>query len=127
MEKTDHFAHVVIAARNIVQLIRDTSLISVDLLVNPNFGSVIYLAGSILITEWRSTKDMNLKDDIDMIYLLFDRYQEQFPRLGMKYKGSLDIDLQRPLEVVSKLREEGFRGLWDSTILSCTRLGLPWC
>jgi hypothetical protein len=105
------FTLAVVAARNIAQIIKDASRISIDLLLSAHIGSSLYVAACVLVIQWRLTGDDSLKEEIDLSRLVFERMNEVFTFLGMKFKFALEHDLKRSQDDVTSLRERGFRGL----------------
>ncbi len=105
------FALAIAAARNIAQIVKDTSRFSIDVLMSAHVGSAIYVAACLLVVEWRTTDDESLKDDIDLFALVFERMSERFDFLGLKYKLALGHDLQKDKSSILRLRDGGFSGL----------------
>ncbi|KAF2013530.1 hypothetical protein BU24DRAFT_424533 [Aaosphaeria arxii CBS 175.79] len=116
---TDQFARALLAAKNIVKTIKDASKISMDLVVSPHLGSTLYLAACVYIIQWRMTGDESLKDDIDLLDVVFDRYNETFVFTGHKFKIALEHDVQRSVEDIEKLKAAGLRGL----LADCSKWG----
>jgi hypothetical protein len=117
---SDHasqFTLAVIAARNTAQMVKDASRISIDLLLSAHIGSSLYVAACVLIIQWRLTGEDSLKDAIDLLGLVFERMDEVFGFLGLKFKLALEHDLKRSEEDLQSLRERGFRGL----LADCTK------
>ncbi|OCL14386.1 hypothetical protein AOQ84DRAFT_384756 [Glonium stellatum] len=110
-EENMHFAQCVAAARNTIQFIKDMSRISLDPLFNPLIGPDYYLLSCVLVIEWRQTGDDNVKSEIDMLDLFFDRLYEVYPFLGKKFKVGLRYDLQRDKDGLREMRKMGARGL----------------
>ncbi|KAF2187702.1 hypothetical protein K469DRAFT_685583 [Zopfia rhizophila CBS 207.26] len=110
-EANDHFAHAVIAAKNIVKVVKDASHASIDSVLSAHLGSSFYLASTVLVIRWRQTGDPTLKEDIDILDLVFDRFNEVYSFLGLKFKLALQHDLARSPESIAKLWRLGFRGL----------------
>tara|TARA_R110002003_G_scaffold589_14_gene20662 strand:- start:720 stop:2279 length:1560 start_codon:yes stop_codon:yes gene_type:complete len=105
------------AARNIAQIIRDTSRISSELILSAHIGSSLYVAACILVIEWRMTGDDALREEIQLFELVFDRMNEVFIFLGMKFKFALEHDLRKSKEELQQLRDCGLRGL----LADCTK------
>ncbi|KAF2464078.1 uncharacterized protein BDR25DRAFT_243335 [Lindgomyces ingoldianus] len=110
-ETNAHFLQVVIAARNTANVVKDTSRINIDLLLNPHIVALYYLAACVLLVQWRLTGDEALKSEMDLLRLVFERCQEVFAFLGLKFKLSLQRDLEKDLEGIKEMRMMGFRGL----------------
>jgi hypothetical protein len=105
------FMLAVTAARKIVQAVKDASRISIELLMSPQIVPSLYVAACILLIEWRTTGDQSYKDDVDLLALIFDRMNEVFVFLGLKFKLALEHDLKRSIGSVADLRQRGLRGL----------------
>ncbi|KAF2653338.1 hypothetical protein K491DRAFT_603079 [Lophiostoma macrostomum CBS 122681] len=110
-EAHQQFMRAVAAARNAAQMVKDTSLISTDLLLSAHLGSSLYISACVLVIQWKLCGDESLKADIDLFCLVFERFREKYAKLGHKFKSALDYDLKRSTESISDLRERGFRGL----------------
>lgn len=113
----DHFLHAITAARNIAQIVKDASRISINLLLSPHLASALYLAACIHIIQWRTTDDPNAKHGVDLFKLVFDRMDETFIFLGLKFKIALEHDFERSGQSLEELRERGVRGL----LADCTK------
>lgn len=100
-----------IAARNVAQIIKDVSRISVDLLISAHIGSSLYISVCVLVIQWRLSGDESLKDDIELFRLVFERMDEEFVFLGLKYKSTLEHDMKKSQEELRDLQEWGFKGL----------------
>jgi hypothetical protein len=107
----EQFTRAAVAARNIARLVKDASRISIDLLHNAHIASHLFIASSVLVIHWRMTGDESVKPDIEIFELVFERFQEVFALLGLKFRLALQHDLERSRESVVELRERGFRGL----------------
>jgi hypothetical protein len=118
-EAASQFTVAVVAARNIAQIVKDASRISIDLLLSAHIGSSLYVAACVLIIQWRLTGDSSFKEDIDLIALIFERMNEVFSFLGLKFKIALEHDLQKSVEDLESLRKRGFRGM----LADCTKWG----
>ncbi|KAF1946328.1 hypothetical protein EJ02DRAFT_249808 [Clathrospora elynae] len=105
------FTLAVIAARNTAQIVKDASRISTELLLSAHIGSSLYVAACVLVIQWRLTGDESLKEDIELFGLVFERMDEVFSFLGLKFKFALEHDLKRSEGDLMSLRERGFRGL----------------
>jgi hypothetical protein len=111
-ETQEQFAHAVIAAKNTVQIVKDASRISIDLLLSAHIGSSLYIAACILHIHWRLSGDESLKEDIDLCSMLFDRLTEVYYFLGLKYKLAWEYNLKNASEErMLTLKENGFRGI----------------
>ncbi|KAJ5026411.1 fungal-specific transcription factor domain-containing protein [Bipolaris maydis] len=105
------FSLAVIAARNVAQIVKDASRISVDLLLSPYIGSSLYVSACVLVIQWRQTSDQSVKDEIDLITLVFERMHEDESFLGRKLKSALENDMKKSDEELRDLQKRGFRGL----------------
>jgi len=102
----------VAAARHTAQIVRDASRVSIELLITPHIASSLYIAALLLVIEWRTTGNAKLKEEIDLIALVFDRMNEAFTYLGLKFKYALEHDLEKSRgKMLEELRELGLRGL----------------
>ncbi|ORY19446.1 fungal-specific transcription factor domain-domain-containing protein [Clohesyomyces aquaticus] len=110
-DENTRFLRVVAAAKNIALLVKDVSRMDIDLLLNPHIGGLLYFATSVLLIHWRQTGDPTLRVDIDVLTLVFERLNEQYWFLGLKYKLALEYDLQRNTESIAHLKRRGLRGL----------------
>lgn len=107
------------AAQNTAQIVKDTTRFSTDLLMSAHIGSSLYMAACVLVIHWRTSGDDRVKEDIDIFALLFERMNESFVFLGLKFKLALEYDLRRSAEDILRLRERGFRGL----LSNCSNCG----
>jgi hypothetical protein len=111
-ETQEQFAHAVIAAKNIIQIVKDASRISINLLLSAHIGSSLYVAACVLHIHWRLSGDESLKADIDLWSMLFDRFTEAYHFLGLKYKLAWEYNLKNASEErMRTLQEKGFRGI----------------
>jgi hypothetical protein len=108
---SSQFLLAVIAARNTAQVVKDASRISIDLLMSSHIASSLYVAACVLVIQWRITGDATMKDDVDVFKLIFDRMNETFVYLGMKFKFALEHDLNRTRENLEEKRDRGIQGL----------------
>lgn len=119
-----------IAARNVAQVIKDVSRISADLLLSAHIGSSLYIAACVLVIQWRLSGDESLKDDIGLFTLVFERMDEEFIFLGLKFKAALEHDMKKSQKELLDLQEWGFKGLladckkWDYARLEAEQRGL---
>ncbi|KAB2573390.1 F-actin capping protein beta subunit [Lasiodiplodia theobromae] len=105
------FEYCLAAARAIVQLVKDASRIATDTLANPHISPALYLASRILLIQWHRDKDPQLRDDIDLILLAFDRIADAFPVLAQKFTTRINSDVLLDAESIRALRAAGARGL----------------
>ena len=110
-ETQEQLFRALMAAKSIVQIVKDTSRISIDLLLSANFGSSLYIAACILVMQWRVSGDESLKADIDLLTYVFDRLKEVYPFVGLKYTLALEYMTNVSEDKMLILREHGFRGL----------------
>jgi hypothetical protein len=115
----DGFAHCTAAARNIIQLVKDASRISIELLLNPHIAPMLYLAGRILILEWTNTRDESIRSDIDILLLVFDRLSETFAALGKKFRRGVLHDLDLDPVTAWKIKAAGSKGLMTEASQWC--------
>jgi hypothetical protein len=108
---SSQFLLAVAAARNTAQLVKDASRISIDLLMSAHIASSLYIAACVLVIQWRITGEATLKDDVDVFKLIFDRMNENFVYLGLKFKFALEHDMQRSRENLLEKRDRGIQGL----------------
>jgi hypothetical protein len=117
-ETQEQFFRALIASKSIVQIVKDTSRISIDLLLNAHVGSSLYIATCILAIQWRLAGDESLKADIDLFTYVFDRFHEVYYFLGLKFKLALEYQLKNASEEqMLILKERGFKGL----LADCSR------
>ncbi|KAH8732982.1 fungal-specific transcription factor domain-containing protein [Phaeosphaeriaceae sp. PMI808] len=107
---SSHFVLAVTAARNMAQTIKDTSRISMDSLLSAHIGSCLYAAACVLIIQWRLTSDSRLREDLSLFELVFERMNDVFVFLGLKFKVALEYDLGRSRENLEDLKIRGFQG-----------------
>jgi hypothetical protein len=111
VDASTRFMLAVIAARNTAQIVKDASRFSMDLLLSAHIGSSLYAAACILVIQWRLTNDSKLKDELDLLELVFERMDEVFLFLGLKFKLALAHDMKRSIENLEELRTRGMQGL----------------
>jgi hypothetical protein len=116
-DSSSQYMLAVTAARNIAQIIRDVSRVSVEPLLSPHIGSALYVASAVLIIQWRLTGDPSLKDAVDLFHLVFERMNDVYVFLGMKFKIALEHDLKRSQESLNDLQNRGVHSL----LADCTR------
>jgi predicted nucleic acid-binding protein len=130
-ETSSQFLCAVAAAHNTAQIVKEASRVSVDLLLSPHIASSLYVAACILAIQWRTTEDASFRKELDIFELVFDRMDESFVFLGLKFKIALAHDLNRSRENLEQLRDRGFRGLladctkWAHVKQEVQRRGLP--
>lgn len=116
------FKHVVIAAQNTIQLIKDSSLISVDILIFPHVAPLYYLSATVLAIEGRTRNYPSFQADMDLFCLVFERFKEHYPVVAVKYKAALEYDLTCSPENVAQHREAGYHGL----LADCSKWNRLW-
>jgi hypothetical protein len=114
---SSQFLLAVAGARNTAQVLRDTSRISIDVLMSSHIASSLYVAACVLVIQWRISGDATLKNDVDVLKLIFDRMNETFVYLGMKFKFALEHDLKRSREELEEKRDRGIQGL----LIDCSK------
>jgi hypothetical protein len=106
------FMVAVAAARNTAHIVKDASRISIESLISPHIASSLYVAVLLLVIQWRTTGDPKLKEEIDLFALVFERMNEAFVFLGLKFSYALEHDLERSQgNNLEELRDRGLRGL----------------
>lgn len=129
-ESTAHFAFAVTAAKSTAQVVKDSSRISTDLLLSVHVASSLFVAVCVLVIQWRTGGEETLKGDIDLFALVYERFNDVFKFLGLKFKFALEHDIKRSQESIVDLKERGFRGLladcskWKHVKEESERLGL---
>jgi len=113
------FRKAVTAARNTAQVVTDSARTSIDLLLNVHIASCLYVACCVLVIHMRLDKDESLKNDVELLGLVFERMNDVFTVLGMKFHLALKRDLERDAEELLSLRERGYRGL----LADCSKWG----
>ncbi|CAO2657032.1 Nn.00g058350.m01.CDS01 [Neocucurbitaria sp. VM-36] len=116
-DASSQFALALSAARNTARIVKDAARFSIDLVLSAHFGGSLYIAAALLVIQWRITGDESLKDDIDILALVFERMCEVYVFSGLKFKLALEHDLKRSMEDIEGLSERGFRGL----LADCTK------
>jgi hypothetical protein len=111
------FTVAVAAARNTAQIVKEASRISIDLLMSPHIASSLYVAAVLLVLQWRTTGDASYKEEVDLFTLVFQRMNEAFVFLGLKFQYALEHDLEKSKESLEELKNRGFRGL----LADCTK------
>lgn len=130
-DASSHFMAAVAAARSTARIVKDSSRISIDLLLSPHIASSLYVAALLLVIQWRTTGDASLKEEVDLFALVFERMNEAFVFLGLKFQYALEHDLDKSRENLEQLRDRGFRGLladctkWTHVKEKVLRQGLP--
>jgi hypothetical protein len=115
----DLFALSVSAAKSTTSVIRDAARISVSLLLSAHIAPSLYIASCVLVMHWRLTGDESCKEDIELFELVYERMNDVFSVMGLKFKIALKRDLERDREDMEKLRDLGFKGL----LADCSKWG----
>ena len=113
------FTLSVSAAKSTTAIIRDTARISVSPLLSAHIAPSLYVASCVLVIHWRLTGDESCKNDIELFDLVYERMNDVFSVMGLKFKLALRKDLERNREDIEMLRESGFRGL----LADCSKWG----
>ncbi|KAL5381438.1 hypothetical protein DPSP01_007152 [Paraphaeosphaeria sporulosa] len=113
------FSKTVMAAKTTSQTIKNASRTSIDLLLNVHIASSLYMACCVLIIHHRLEDDDSLKNDIDFLELVFERMNDVFSVIGLKFSIALKRDRERSQEELLSLRERGYRGL----LADCSKWG----
>jgi hypothetical protein len=112
------FMVAVAAARDTAQIVKDASRVSIEPLISPHIASSLYVAVLLLVIQWRTTGDPKLKEEIDLFALVFDRMNDAFVFLGLKFSYALEHDLERSQgDHLEELRDRSLRGL----LADCTK------
>lgn len=106
-----YYGLAIAAARNTAQTIKDAARFSIEPLMSAHIGSSLYVAAYVLVIQWHVTGDESLKEDIDLFGLVFERMNEVFVFMGLKFKIALEHDINKNKDDVRSLKEQGFRGL----------------
>jgi hypothetical protein len=128
---SSQFKMAVTAARNIAQIVKDASRISLHLLLSVHIASPMYVSAYLLVVEWRLTNDASIKEEIDLLALVFDRMNEVYAFLGLKYKFALEHDIRRSKKSLEDVRDRGLKGLladcskWTHVKDEVERRGIP--
>lgn len=69
------------------------------------------LACCVLIIHRRLEDDDSLENNIDFLELVFERMNDVFSVIGLKFTLALKRDKERNREELLSLRERGYRGL----------------
>lgn len=105
------FEYCVTAARSVARFIQEATKISIDALLNPHIGSSLYGCGRILAIANHEANTEEMRSDIELFLLLFDRMTEIYPALGFKFRNGLRYALQQDVEGAGKMRADGARGM----------------
>ncbi|KAK3319552.1 fungal-specific transcription factor domain-containing protein [Cercophora scortea] len=116
----------VAAARNVARVIREASRVSTELLINPHVAAPIFTCGRILVVEYLipsgaphagpglngvKTSDPELRADLEVMLLIFDRLGEAFEGVGRKFRLGLLYHLRQELSCVQAIKDGGSREL----------------
>jgi hypothetical protein len=129
--ESSRFTIAVTAARSTAKIVKDASRISIDLLLSPHIASSLYVAALLLVIQWRTTGDPSYKEEVDLFVLVFERMNEAFVFLGLKFQYALEHDMEKSREKLEDMRDRGFRGLladctkWTHVKERVIRNGLP--
>jgi transcription factor-like protein len=127
----------VAVAKKTAQLIREASLVSTDLLVNPNISAPVYtcarilaiehlLCSSPLESEGRAPQSTGLLADLQVFLLLFDRLSEAFTGVGAKFRYRVLDLLEQGPEHAREMKAAGSKTLrdnclqWQAAVLAST-------
>ncbi|KAK0614571.1 fungal-specific transcription factor domain-containing protein [Immersiella caudata] len=124
----DRWQHCVVAARNTVALIRETSRVSTDLMMNPFLAASIFSSARILAIEYTlSSPDSEgantdqqlqqrqaLRADLEVMNLIFERLCEAFGGVFEKFRIGLLYQLRLDATAVRAVKAGGTRGLLES-------------
>jgi hypothetical protein len=115
----DLYALSVSAAKSTTATIRDAARISVSLLLNAQIAPSLYVASCVLVIHWRLTGDTSCESDIELFDLVYERMNDVFSVIGLKFKIALKRDLNRNQREIEMLKESGFKGL----LADCSKWG----
>ncbi|KAL5387501.1 hypothetical protein PMIN03_002269 [Paraphaeosphaeria minitans] len=107
-------------AKTTSKTIKDASRTSIDLLLNVHIASSLYIACYLLVIQHRLEEDDSLKNDINLLELVFERMNEVFSVKEQKLAIALKRDKERNREDLFRLRERGYRGL----LADCSKWGI---
>lgn len=65
----------------------------------------------MILSEWRLTDKPALREDVRVFEMLFDRMDQVFVFLGLKFKIALEHEMNRSKDEVRQLRKGGFKAL----------------
>ncbi|KAF9735793.1 binuclear zinc transcription factor [Paraphaeosphaeria minitans] len=116
----DLFSKTVMVAKTTSKTIKDASRTSIDLLLNVHIASSLYIACYLLVIQHRLEEDDSLKNDINLLELVFERMNEVFSVKEQKLAIALKRDKERNREDLFRLRERGYRGL----LADCSKWGI---
>ncbi|KAK2762206.1 hypothetical protein FQN54_001215 [Arachnomyces sp. PD_36] len=121
-EKKMQWSYCLAAAHSTVDIVKNASRVSLEILLNPHTPVAFYFAGRVLALEYVDTKSsgssdsqqqqekcQSLRTEIDFLLLLFDRITEVFHALGTKFKSGLLFDLGQDVETARRIKTEGIR------------------
>jgi hypothetical protein len=77
------------------------------------------LACCVLVIHHRLENDASLNNDIEILELVFERMNDVFSLIGLKFSIALKRDKERSYEEIVSLRERGYRGL----LADCSKWG----
>jgi hypothetical protein len=117
----------VAVAKKTAQLIREASLVSTDLLVNPNISAPVYTCARILAIEHllcsspreiegRAPRSTGLLADLQVFLLLFDRLSESFTGVGAKFRYRVLDLLEQGPEHAREMKAAGSKTLRDNCL-----------
>lgn len=109
--RVDDFEYCIAAATNLSRMVQEATKISIDALINPHVGSSLYGCGRTLALHYSETKNEEIKSDIDMYLLLFDRIADLYPVLGTKFRNGMTFTLAQTSEAIRKMKSDGARGM----------------
>ncbi|KAH6889747.1 fungal-specific transcription factor domain-containing protein [Thelonectria olida] len=126
-ELSTNWPHCVFAARGAVATIRDASRSSTDFVINPHLSAKLFTCGRILVMEYicpsipqrktttgspsTITRDAALRDDLDILFLTFERLKEALNGVGRKFRNGLVMYIRDDEKHVLESKASGSRGL----------------
>lgn len=129
--ESTQFVLAITAARNMAQVIKDASRISIDLLMSAHIGSSLYAGACVNIVHGRLTSDPSLREELALFQLVFERMNDIFVFLGLKFKLAIQYDLEMNKENLELLTSRGFQGFltdypkWAYVREEVERRGIP--
>ncbi|KAI9803988.1 MAG: hypothetical protein M1833_000269 [Piccolia ochrophora] len=102
--ETPSFLRCLNAMRNTMTVIKETVNISLTALLNPFLVPNYFLCCRFLAIRWLERREAAVRNDIDIILMLFDRVAEVWGPLAAKYRTSILHDLGKSAEEAKQMR-----------------------
>ncbi|KAH6684820.1 fungal-specific transcription factor domain-containing protein [Plectosphaerella plurivora] len=117
----------VAVSRKTALLIREASLVSTDLLVNPNVAAPVFACARILVIEHllsssppesgsRVPHASGLVADLQVFLLLFDRLSEAFTGVGVKFRNRVLDLLEQGPDIGKEMKAAGSKTLLENCL-----------